>query len=1251
MVRRTIELPRVRTHSQDLEDFDPRRIKEVYVKEAGLSASKANHYTKMILIELERLYLRGKLKVLTTRMIRELMCAYAIQEGDFETRDRLTVLGMPIYDVEKLFFKYDFDNSNQIPSEEFLHKMKGDWMDDEYSLLKLYNFDTKWGNPAYHHLNGDIHIHDRDYPARPFCYQHSARFIFRSGLKIDGSGKYCNVSRAPKRLDVAVKLICEFLGAASRNWAGGQSFRNPFWELGPFIEDEAKRCKKTTNIMGVEIPETIVQAAQVMRYEPNHILVGRGSQAAFSSISNFARPPLYLTDDADVILPGGKVEKGDYSAYTDSVMKFWLAYLNESIKGDASGSLAYDERVPVYDSEGRMRVVRIGEFCDGFFEDNTVIKDREFEVVIPENDCFSASVDLGTFKMGKHKISKIIRHPAPDKLLRITTEHGKQVVITPNHSLFGFGPSGDLMALAGEDLREGNVIAVASSIHEGSSGKVDLISLLEDETNVRVGPAKDIMSYVQERPLADLSRDIPDGTLSRWNTGYTDSLPLDVFTKIDSRYGCDKSKYYVTHRHKTKDAKIPALLELTPAWGAFLGRYIADGAVSQHHIHLAYNGLDGGEHQACKELFNAISARTPWKNTHTEEESCKSLVICNTIMAKIVRNLLGTDSYAHTKRVPEAILNAEKETRLSFVKEYLEGDGYGNEASTVSEDLSHDLGYLALTLGYYPTFGEHQGGTRTLRGRTFKARRSYRIYLSENERLELLPHAGLLIKKIREESGIGKNRIGWDVKYEKLQALPSRNKVKATLGTLEKLGIGGLEKLRSIAEGDVCGERIQRIEEVPYDEPYVYDLEVMVEGKEVHNFVGGRGIICHNSMFHWMKDDIGIKPKWFKDSELNQHLFGPLMQYIAKFGGPYIHNIKHVKEEEVACTSCCSLVLASKDPHDFELAKKGTLGMGALQCGSINLPRIAYLAKGDDATVDELLYRYMNVIREMMMAKYRFMDRIIKAGVTPFLTQPKIPGKDESPYFELEKQSMLLSFVGLNEFAKAHLGQELHESREAHRYGMRIVQKMLKTCDEFSKKEGLTFSIWRQPAETVAGRFAQLDYKKFNGQAIINGDPKVGAGYYSNFTHANVNSGLSVFEKIKQEAPFHGLSPSNLMHIWLGEMRPDPDSLWELTQKIIDKSLTNYFAFTKDISVCTKCNTTQPGIIAKCKCGAGPGDIALQSRITGYYSTVGTVAGVLDWRNNKHKAGLKHAHWQPSKFAEFNDRMSNMAGQRFTHVE
>jgi autonomous glycyl radical cofactor GrcA len=48
---------------------------------------------------------------------------------------------------------------------------------------------------------------------------------------------------------------------------------------------------------------------------------------------------------------------------------------------------------------------------------------------------------------------------------------------------------------------------------------------------------------------------------------------------------------------------------------------------------------------------------------------------------------------------------------------------------------------------------------------------------------------------------------------------------------------------------------------------------------------------------------------------------------------------------------------------------------------------------------------------------------------------------------------------------------------------------------------------------------------------------------------------------------------------------------------------------------------------------------------------VGTVDAILKWREGRHKAGQKDAHWQPSKFAEFNERVANAWGSRFSSLE
>ena len=105
-----------------------------------------------------------------------------------------------------------------------------------------------------------------------------------------------------------------------------------------------------------------------------------------------------------------------------------------------------------------------------------------------------------------------------------------------------------------------------------------------------------------------------------------------------------------------------------------------------------------------------------------------------------------------------------------------------------------------------------------------------------------------------------------------------------------------------------------------------------------------------------------------------------------------------------------------------------------------------------------------------------------------------------------------------------------------------------------------------------------------------------------------------------------------------------------MTKKILDKSLTNYFAFTREITVCNNCKTSHSGVVSHCACGAGPKDLIVNSRIVGYYSAVGTVESILNWRKNQSKESLKGAFWQPHKFAEFNNRTANYSGQRLSQL-
>ena len=111
--------------------------------------------------------------------------------------------------------------------------------------------------------------------------------------------------------------------------------------------------------------------------------------------------------------------------------------------------------------------------------------------------------------------------------------------------------------------------------------------------------------------------------------------------------------------------------------------------------------------------------------------------------------------------------------------------------------------------------------------------------------------------------------------------------------------------------------------------------------------------------------------------------------------------------------------------------------------------------------------------------------------------------------------------------------------------------------------------------------------------------------YYTNGTHTYVGAKLSNGEKMGIEHKFFPiLSGGNIFHVWLGEASSDPEGLYKLTKRIARKSQIGYFAYTKDLTICSSCQTTSAGLLDKCPL-CGDEGIRWWSRITGYYSDVG----------------------------------------------
>jgi anaerobic ribonucleoside-triphosphate reductase len=186
---------------------------------------------------------------------------------------------------------------------------------------------------------------------------------------------------------------------------------------------------------------------------------------------------------------------------------------------------------------------------------------------------------------------------------------------------------------------------------------------------------------------------------------------------------------------------------------------------------------------------------------------------------------------------------------------------------------------------------------------------------------------------------------------------------------------------------------------------------------------------------------------------------------------------------------------------------------------------------------------------------------------------------------------------------KAHTGEELHESDYAWEFGLMVMKKMKDIVSEFREETGLNFALARTPAESCAQRLAEIDLMKYDGKAIVNGPQ--GSAYYTNSFHVNTSADVPLWKRLTIEGAFHPLTDGGAMsHVFLGEANPSPEGIYELTKKIATKTAIQYFAFTKDLSVCRNCNFTTGGLVDKCP-NCGGSEVDWWSRITGYYQNIG----------------------------------------------
>ena len=318
-------------------------------------------------------------------------------------------------------------------------------------------------------------------------------------------------------------------------------------------------------------------------------------------------------------------------------------------------------------------------------------------------------------------------------------------------------------------------------------------------------------------------------------------------------------------------------------------------------------------------------------------------------------------------------------------------------------------------------------------------------------------------------------------------------------------------------------------------------------------------------------------------------------------------------------SQCCRLSFKLKQ-SDYDDAKQPwKMRYCALQNVTINLPRLGYNSKKDDAKLFANLSSMIELAVKAHVEKKAFIEQLLSLGENGPLALLTM-NKDGAPYLRMKRATFLIGMVGLNELVKIHFGEELHESKKALKFGLKVIAHMKLLTEKLSEQYGMRLVLEQTPAESTAYRFAKLDLKDFPLEApqVVKGNASTGQVYYTNSTYVAVSSRINPIERVRMEGLFHPIVEAGaLTHIWLGESRPSKESLANFVVKVFRGTQNDQIAFSPEFTSCNTCGRTSRGLSNTCgfsDCNST--DVEGITRITGYFTKVSS------W--NKGKVGELH---------------------------
>ncbi len=250
-------------------------------------------------------------------------------------------------------------------------------------------------------------------------------------------------------------------------------------------------------------------------------------------------------------------------------------------------------------------------------------------------------------------------------------------------------------------------------------------------------------------------------------------------------------------------------------------------------------------------------------------------------------------------------------------------------------------------------------------------------------------------------------------------------------------------------------------------------------------------------------------------------------------------------ETEVATMGCRTRVMGNV----YDPTRQIAYSRGNLSFTSINLPRIAIEANGDEKLFYEKLQAMLELVAQQLLDRFeiqankRIYNYPFLMGQGIWLDSDNLNLNDDLREV-LKHGTLSIGFIGLAETLTALYGHHHGESEAMQEKGKEILGFMRSFCDNKSKEMQMNFTLLGTPAEGLSGRFIRMDQKRYGKLPGI-----TDREYYTNSFHIPVWFPISAYDKIRLEAPYHALC--NAGHISYVELDGDTARNVEAFESIV----------------------------------------------------------------------------------------------------